>query len=330
MGDSYCVEERTRPALGHVARCSVALRKGREESQVPSLSQRAEEYQDVIRSTTTLLFYDSSCLKITTSQTLTEAVLGETVLLPCHFSPPTLHPSLELIWTRRTPQVQHNVFHLKGSQPLLKTQDQGYRGRVSMNQGRLGEGDASLLLDNTTLWDEGDYECFLFSGSDYADVNIQLQLTAPYSQPTIACEPRPREAHRRDGTLMRCQSTGGYPEAEMSWVLHDQMVVNSSEVRNLSRDSRGRFSLQISAVWFPGDLEEPGERSSNWVTCSVYNPRGNQTVSSTATCDISPTHPGHITSPKHERSRLGVLAAALIWAASVCLCLLNGAWRSCH
>lgn len=119
-----------------------------------------------------------------------------------------------------------------------------------------------------------------------------LRPPAPYSQPTIACEPRPREARRRDGTLMRCQSTGGYPEGEMSWVLHNQMVVNSSEVRNLSRDSRGRFSIQIRAVWFPGDLEEPGEWSSNWVTCSVHNPRGNQTVSSTATCDISPTHPG--------------------------------------
>ncbi|MEQ2171635.1 hypothetical protein GOODEAATRI_012919 [Goodea atripinnis] len=94
----------------------------------------------------------------------------ESCTLPCSF-----HEGTEVIeWTHLTSGA--NV-HLYGeNQDQLRYQDLRFRGRTSLFTDQISMGNASLLLTEVKVEDQGRYECFINSNSGPKESFINLKV----------------------------------------------------------------------------------------------------------------------------------------------------------
>ncbi|KAJ8383137.1 hypothetical protein SKAU_G00039150 [Synaphobranchus kaupii] len=193
--------------------------------------------------------------------------LGSAVTLPCWLSPPLSAEPMEIRW-HRPPSFEITVLHYRDGQLQESSQHLRYRGRAFLGSrgpeaGGLKEGDVSLRLENVTLEDEGEFQCYVSSDRHYEGAHVVLSVTETGTPPVLSA----RQAD--DGRMnVSCASSGWHPRPKLIW-----------------SDSQGRSGLS------PGDLlyshKEEGMVSvfswiltspsdAGWLSCSVHLSEGEE------------------------------------------------------
>ncbi|XP_038587682.1 uncharacterized protein LOC119912525 isoform X1 [Micropterus salmoides] len=136
------------------------------------------------------------------------AVVGDDIILPCHLEPAMDVASTAVEWSR--PDLKPRFVHVKRSgQELLDDQHPSYRGRTSLFNKKLQDGDISLKLSKVKLSDRGTYRCFVPILN--RDSTVEL-FFGSVSSPEINISTVSK------GVMLDCKSKGCYPEPEAFWL----------------------------------------------------------------------------------------------------------------
>uniref|UniRef100_A0A8C4GUG7 Ig-like domain-containing protein n=1 Tax=Dicentrarchus labrax TaxID=13489 RepID=A0A8C4GUG7_DICLA len=88
------------------------------------------------------------------------AIVGEDTILPCHLDPAVDPASTTLEWSR--PDQGHRFVHVRHEgEDALTDQNPSYKGRTSVSNNTLKQGDVSLKLSRVELSDNGTYRCYI-------------------------------------------------------------------------------------------------------------------------------------------------------------------------
>uniref|UniRef100_A0A3B5QTU9 Ig-like domain-containing protein n=1 Tax=Xiphophorus maculatus TaxID=8083 RepID=A0A3B5QTU9_XIPMA len=143
----------------------------------------------------------------TTAPLLTDAEIScnfkQSCILPCSFQSygePILH------WTQLE-SSELRVHSYYDNQDQLGPQNQNFRGRTSLFQDQISRGNASLLLREVQLQDQGRYNCYIRTIKGHEESIIRLSVDAPVSTIRIY----------QDGNRITCSSEGIYPQPELTW-----------------------------------------------------------------------------------------------------------------
>ncbi|XP_067380500.1 butyrophilin subfamily 2 member A2-like isoform X1 [Channa argus] len=137
------------------------------------------------------------------------AVLGETVVLPCHLETPVDATDLVVEWAR--PDLSPGfVYVWKNNEENPTFKQTSYTGRTSLFVEKLKHGEVSLKLSKVTLSDEGLYRCRLPTVGQESFVRL---IVGSVSDPVIDVAPKNSEE-----LLLQCKSEGWYPEPEVLWL----------------------------------------------------------------------------------------------------------------
>ncbi|KAF6718246.1 Programmed cell death 1 ligand 1 [Oryzias melastigma] len=140
---------------------------------------------------------------LTRGDTNVSCNFGESCIIPCKFLP---IDNTFIFWTLMPGKVHvHGFFE---NQDQLAEQDQRFKGRTSLFQDRISEGNASLLLTGVKVQDEGRYQCDTFTieeGKETSYVNVKV--TAPLQKINMT----------QTENLIICSSDEIYPEPHLSW-----------------------------------------------------------------------------------------------------------------
>ncbi|XP_016522038.1 programmed cell death 1 ligand 1-like isoform X3 [Poecilia formosa] len=156
----------------------------------------------LMRSLTFLVFMSFWKISLPTDAEVS-CVVKQSCILPCSFQSlgePILH------WTQlKSPELRVHSFY--SNQDQLGHQDQNFRGRTSLFLDQVSRGNASLLLRDVQLQDEGRYNCYTSTTEGYKGLIIRLNVDAPVSDIRI----------HQDGNRITCSSEGIYPQPELTW-----------------------------------------------------------------------------------------------------------------
>ncbi|XP_069477979.1 natural cytotoxicity triggering receptor 3 ligand 1-like [Ambystoma mexicanum] len=201
------------------------------------------------------LLFSSACadLKISAISPVT-ATLGSDALLECTFIVgkfPVDLKYLAIIWSFRGKELLRFVHGLKVLEP-----------RASINETEIQNGDASLLMSNVTVQDEGMYECSVI----YTPTKRKKFVTLnPQAKPKVIIPDQ--VAFRGKETLMRCYVFDFYPmEIHVSWLKNGQILPGSSTSKPL-RDEDGTFKVTSSVTVLVGDSD-----ANLTLSCLVQHP----------------------------------------------------------
>lgn len=85
---------------------------------------------------------------------------GDDVVLPCHLEPPVDAVQMTIEWGK--PDLNPRfVFVRHNGQELQTDQNTAYKGRVSLSNDKLKDGDVSLKLSKVKVSDSGRYRCYI-------------------------------------------------------------------------------------------------------------------------------------------------------------------------
>ncbi|XP_037614435.1 butyrophilin subfamily 2 member A2-like isoform X2 [Sebastes umbrosus] len=181
--------------------------------------------------------------------------LGHTTTLPCWLNPPQSAESLEVSWYRGSYSTP--IMFYRAKQFENSSQEASYAGRVSFGlkdaaSGGLTAGDVSLKLDNATIEDAGDYNCYVSSEQGYDRASVSVIVTEIGALPLLSA------VWKEDNMVnMSCESEGWYPKPSLRW--SDQKQVLTPESLKYRKGSSG---LQSVHSWLLVS-------SSTEVSCSV-------------------------------------------------------------
>nr|XP_049605913.1 uncharacterized protein LOC125986308 [Syngnathus scovelli] len=127
-------------------------------------------------------------------------------------------------WERWLPsKLQVHSFYYEQDQ--LKGQDQHFRGRTSLFKENIPKGNASLLLTNVLVADEGTYMCYVgtLTGQwrSFIKLNVEAAVTSIRFRPN-------------DEDQLICSSGGIFPQPELRWSTEPALpdaLRNSSQVQ---------------------------------------------------------------------------------------------------
>ena len=106
-----------------------------------------------------MYFFSGQSEVIAPSQPIV-AKVGDDIILPCHVEPALNVVSLTLEWTR--PDLNPMFVHVRrGGQELIHTKHPSYKGRTSVSNDELKNGNVSLKLSKLKPSDTGRYECYI-------------------------------------------------------------------------------------------------------------------------------------------------------------------------
>ncbi|XP_014344349.1 CD276 antigen isoform X2 [Latimeria chalumnae] len=171
------------------------------------------------------------------------ALYGTDTTLNCSFSSSTNFSlaNLNVIWQLTdTRKVIHSYSSKQGQ---LAKQGSNYVNRTALFQHELPHGNASLLLRQVQISDEGSFTCFVSTTKEYNSAAVTLQVAASYSKPSLHLEPS-KDLKPGDQVTVKCRSFGGYPLATVLW--HDGRGNNITENVTTSQiaNEEGRFGIQ--------------------------------------------------------------------------------------
>ncbi|XP_062387682.1 butyrophilin-like protein 2 [Sardina pilchardus] len=183
------------------------------------------------------------------NQTL-PAVSGGDLVLPCSVKPSVSVEGMTVEWFRLDQQGQASLVHLyKDGKDQNSKQIQSYRDRTNLFKDNLKMGNASLKLSSVQVSDEGDYKCFIQSGSGYDDALIQVIVRAIGKAPRIISE-----GVRWDGAIsLVCESEGWWPEPVLEW-LDSQGKLLNAETTEIHQGPNG-FGVKRRLVAYRRDTE---------------------------------------------------------------------------
>uniref|UniRef100_A0AAY5L5U0 Ig-like domain-containing protein n=1 Tax=Esox lucius TaxID=8010 RepID=A0AAY5L5U0_ESOLU len=128
-------------------------------------------------------------------------VFSEDCVLPCSFQP----ASDEVIhWIKQFDIPVHSYYY---STDHLDSQNQQYGQRTSLFNDQIPKGNASLLLKNVTIQDQGRYQCYTSTVTGNQESFINNKVEAPIRLVDI----------QLSNDTITCRSTGIYPEPKLTW-----------------------------------------------------------------------------------------------------------------
>lgn len=168
--------------------------------------------------------------------------LGSSITLDCHFAlaPSFLLSSLE--WRRQHRGSGRSLFRYHVGNAGLTAQPKVH---VDVEQ-LLGNGDASLTLQEATVNDEGTYICLVSTAQHQVQHNIQLLVSEP---PRVRVFPTEASLKRDETITLTCNIAGYYPlDISVSWTQktpEDEVEISPSNTRFSShRQSQdGTYSI---------------------------------------------------------------------------------------
>ncbi|XP_051980609.1 junctional adhesion molecule-like, partial [Xyrauchen texanus] len=99
--------------------------------------------------------------------------LGGSVVLPCYVDKPLTMEDLEVDWRRSDSETLVHLYQDGESRPEVQQQD--YHDRAHFFTDQIQHGNFSLLLNNVTAEDEGEYRCTVFSGQDSGATEVEIK-----------------------------------------------------------------------------------------------------------------------------------------------------------
>ncbi|XP_064424515.1 CD276 antigen isoform X2 [Latimeria chalumnae] len=238
-------------------------------------------------------------LVVTTTHSTLVARVGENVTLDCSFSPKT-YSGLMIQWNLLSPSPKsaYNFFENHSS---LEYQDDQYKSRTQVNESMFFEGNATLILRDIGIMDEGTYQCYIRTTGDYGEVTLELKVAAPYTEPEVTCQADCTIYHTDRQINLVCTSEGGYPEAEVEWTFLNGTPIITPDQSNHTRDGQGLFQMKSTI-----QLEEDVSHS---ILCVLKNPLINQNTNVRTTCSRM-DYPGKL---EMKRKRDGLIASLVVF-----------------
>ncbi|XP_032870699.1 CD276 antigen isoform X4 [Amblyraja radiata] len=169
---------------------------------------------------------------------------GEDVTLNCTF---TIEGNFTLgdvsvIW--QLTETKTMVHSYSRQWNVQSEQADSFVNRTTLFMDQLSKGNASLLLRNVKIEDEGSFTCFV-RVLDHNSAPIMLQLAASYSKPNLHLEPN-KNLKPGDEVSIACHSSGGYPQATVLWF--DGKGGNVTENVSTSQVANERGLFEVSSV----------------------------------------------------------------------------------
>uniref|UniRef100_A0A668TIB3 Ig-like domain-containing protein n=1 Tax=Oreochromis aureus TaxID=47969 RepID=A0A668TIB3_OREAU len=125
----------------------------------------------------------------------------------------------------------------------------------------------SLLITNTAVADDGDYECIVITDSGDDNVVTTLKVQARYSVPTVHSIPE-KIVPNTDSTLI-CESHGGYPKGTLRWFDEEKYEWTRSSEMEATQSDDGLFQLTSRLLFLQGSTFQK-------YTCAVFNASGSK------------------------------------------------------
>uniref|UniRef100_A0A8C6SLW4 Ig-like domain-containing protein n=1 Tax=Neogobius melanostomus TaxID=47308 RepID=A0A8C6SLW4_9GOBI len=174
-------------------------------------------------------YYFSPCASNIDEEIL--CVYNESCVLPCRFTPGS---DLEIQWTQTDRSLTVHRFYQGQNQDWH--QYQKYRGRTSLFEEEMNRGNASLLLRDVTVEDQGRYLCLANGQVTY----VNMKVFAPVSQVQV---------YSISGDLY-CQADNIYPEPSLKWTKNSDPTTEPQTA--VYRRETGLYSV-YSSVRLPPD-----------------------------------------------------------------------------
>ncbi|CAL1604255.1 unnamed protein product [Knipowitschia caucasica] len=190
------------------------------------------------------------------------ALYGQDTRLNCTFSAESPYnlSAVSVFW--QLTDTKRNVYAFNYGLEQLKDQGARFANRTYLSPQSLLQGNASLLLRDVVVADEGSYTCFVRVQS-YGSAALFLQVAAPYSQPVVTLEPNVN--HRPgDEVALTCEAHGGYPQATVAWRDEGGHTLTDNITTSHVANEQGLFSLTsvLTVVLEP----------SSTYSCQLINP----------------------------------------------------------
>ncbi|XP_063077554.1 butyrophilin subfamily 1 member A1-like [Engraulis encrasicolus] len=162
------------------------------------------------------------------------AVAGEDLVLPCTLKPSISAEGMTVEWFRLNYHTAKPLVHLyKDYRAQNDNQIQSYKGRTSLFQDDLKNGNVSLKLSQVQLSDEGDYKCYIQS-EIYDDDNLVRVIIRGIGQAPLLS----LEDNADDRINLVCESGAWKPKPSIDWLDHEGRILNAEPPEELS-DAQG-------------------------------------------------------------------------------------------
>ncbi|XP_029442047.1 butyrophilin subfamily 1 member A1-like isoform X2 [Rhinatrema bivittatum] len=168
------------------------------------------------------------------------AVLGGDAELPCRLSPPLSAEHMQVRWFRSRFDALVHLYENGTDQNERQIPE--YRGRTELIRTHISNGSVSLRIHSVWLKDEGSYICFFQFDTYYEEATLELKVAALGTAPVISITD-----HQDRGIRAVCESTGWYPEPEVTWRQEDgQSLTSLSETETQKHNSL--FNIKTSLL----------------------------------------------------------------------------------
>ncbi|XP_043105452.1 V-set domain-containing T-cell activation inhibitor 1 [Puntigrus tetrazona] len=176
--------------------------------------------------------------------------LADDVVLDCRFlsnSGNEQFSDVSITWLKDS--VSGVVYEYKNKAAQLQGQNTQFKNRVQLFSDAISMGNASLLLRNVKLEDEGVYRCSVNAPKVSGTTSVNLRVAA-FSAPTFT---------QQNGSLL-AQALKWFPQPEVSWLSQTGQLLNSSN--QFISSTAG--TVQVVSV-----LEDPVKDET--YTCLIQN-----------------------------------------------------------
>ncbi|GAA6229718.1 uncharacterized protein LOC108875861 isoform X2 [Lates japonicus] len=123
----------------------------------------------------------------------------------------------------------------------------------------------SMLIPNTRVVDAGRYTCMVMTNSGDGKAEVNLKVTAKYSEPIIHSIPE-KITPGSNGELT-CETHGGYPKGDIRWFVNDNTDWTKSSEMEVESAQDGLLHLSSKLPLLHGSIFSK-------YTCIVYNATG--------------------------------------------------------
>ncbi|XP_023675619.1 CD276 antigen-like isoform X1 [Paramormyrops kingsleyae] len=190
------------------------------------------------------------------------ALYGQDVTLHCTFnaSSPVNLSELSVYW--ELADTKRSIHSFSAGRDQLTEQADTFANRTSLFNAQLGSGNASLLLRNVRIADDGVFSCFVSLGT-FGSGALVLQVAAPYTKPQVTLAP---DLNLRPGdeVSLTCVAYGGFPQAQVQW--QDGMGRNMTDNVTTSQVASEEGLFNVRSV-----LRVVLEPNSTY-SCRLHNP----------------------------------------------------------
>ncbi|KAG7502050.1 V-set domain-containing T-cell activation inhibitor 1 [Solea senegalensis] len=173
------------------------------------------------------LAFSKTAFGVLSTNTAPVGNLGEDQLLSCYLPIPTVS-QVSVSWEKSG--IIGFVYQHTNGAASFKNQNPQFKGRTELFPNDLVTGNASLMLRNVRLSDEGEYYCTISSSQGGGRITISLR-TAAYTAPTFTLT----------NNVLAAEASRWFPEPNVTWFSLEQEVLQGDTT--FSQSSFGIYSI---------------------------------------------------------------------------------------